>query len=186
LQIFQNFVSFLLSRCRELSNLKTQEAVELLWRQLLSQLTEDRRHYADLFGDEFFLVECGLADELLQKSDWFGRDWWKDNLLELKLFQTRTIGDQFYQMTDKLLDARKFHDLPLAIILLETLALGFHGRLTPEITDDENSWNRYRYELGQWIQVMLYDYNKNFCRDMESLPTVLHEESLPVIPSLRC
>ncbi|MDR0704699.1 MAG: DotU family type IV/VI secretion system protein [Planctomycetaceae bacterium] len=185
LQVFQNFVSFLLSRCRELSNLKTPEEIELLWRQLLSHLTEDRHHHAGLFGDEFFLVECGLADELLQKIDWPGRDWWKANLLELKLFQTRTVGDQFYRMIDKLLAGRKLYDLPFAIILLETLALGFHGRLTPEVTEDENSWNRYRHELGRWIQVMLHDYNKNSRRDTEPLPAVLHEESLPVIPSLR-
>jgi type VI protein secretion system component VasF len=185
LQVFQNFVSFLLSRCRELGNLKTQEEIELLWRRLLSLLAEDRRHHGDLFGDEFFLVECGLADELLQKIEWSGRDWWKANLLELKLFQTRTVGDRFYQMIDKLLAGRKLHDLPFAIILLETLALGFHGRLKSDIAEDENSWNRYRYELGLWIQAMLRECNKNFRRDRESLPAVLHEESLPVIPSLR-
>lgn len=185
LQVFQNFVSFLLSRCRELSNLKTQEDIELFWRRLLSHLTEDRHHHVDLFGDEFFLVECGLADELLQKIDWSGRDWWKANLLELKLFQTRTVGDRFYQITDTLLAGRKLHDLPFAIILLETLALGFHGRLTSEVAEDENTWNRYRHELGLWIQAMLHDCNKNSRRDTETLPTVLHEESLPVIPSLR-
>jgi type VI protein secretion system component VasF len=185
LQVFQNFVSFLLSRCRELSNLKTQEEIELLWRRLLSHLTEDRRHYADLFGDEFFIVECGLADELLQKVDWSGRDWWKTNLLELKMFQTRTVGDRFYLITDRLLEGRKPYDLPFAIILLETLSFGFHGRLTPDIAADEDCWNRYRHELGIWIQAMFNDCNINFNRDTESLHTRPSHEPLPVIPSLR-
>jgi type VI protein secretion system component VasF len=185
LRVFQNFVSFLLSRCREVSNLKTQEEIDLLWKRLLSHLTEDRRHYADLFGEEFFLAECGLADELLQKIDWAGREWWKDNLLELKMFQTRTVGDRFYQITDRLLEARKPHDLPLAIILLETLALGFHGRLTPDSAADEESWNRYRYELGLWIQAISNNCNSIFCRDTESFHTTRSHESLSVIPSLR-
>jgi type VI protein secretion system component VasF len=185
LHVFQNFVSFLLSQCRELSNLKTPEEIETLWKQLLSRLTEDRHHHADLFGDEFFLVECGLADELLQKYDWSGRDWWKTNLLELKMFQTRTVGDQFYRIIDQLLKGRRIHDLPLAIILLETLALGFHGRLTSDVTAYENHWNRYRHELGKWIQIMLRESNINYRRNTESPSATPYEESLPVIPSLR-
>jgi type VI protein secretion system component VasF len=182
---FQNFVSFLMNRRCELNTLKTPEEIELFWKQLLLHLTEDRRHYANLFGDEFFLVECGLADELLQKDDWAGRDWWKTNLLELKMFQTRTVGDQFYQITDRLLEGRRLHDVPLAIILLETLALGFHGRLTLDITEHDNTWNHYRRELGRWIQAMLRECNLNLRCNTESLPAVPYDESLPVIPSLR-
>ncbi len=184
LRLFQRFVCLLLRKLPELGKLQEPESFESLRKELLAPLSDERRRYADVFGEEPFLVQCGLADELLQKHDWAGKEWWKKNLLELQLYKSRTIGDRFYQIADRLLESRRRNDLPLAIILLDSLALGFHGRLT-ENTADEARWNRYRDDLGSWIRGMIDVRDLHVERGEEEIKPSTENVVLPGIPSVK-
>lgn len=184
LKIYQDFVSLLLWKMKELGEYKTTEDFESLHRELRAALSDSRRRFADLYGDEMFLAECGLADELLQNADWAGQEWWSKNLLELKMFHSQTIGDKFYETLERILERKRKSDLPLAIILLETLALGFHGRLTDSDVDTA-LWNRYRKELGEMVSKMLKPSEIAAARKEEQYASSLRSERLPEIPSLK-
>lgn len=50
-------------------------------------------------GVEWELAKYALAswiDELLVDADWPGRDWWSNNVLEVRLFNTRLCNERFY------------------------------------------------------------------------------------------
>ena len=179
LRLFQKFTTALLKRLQQLEKIEEQSDVEAFHKELLTELVEEQARSGKLFGDEPFLIACGIADEILQNTEWVGRAWWKEHLLELSIFGTRTIGDRFYTILQRIITERKQKDLPLAIILLDSLALGFRGRLTAD-TNDEAQRNRYRNELGTWIQSSLeqtYPHSETF-------PWTEQTPSVRTIPSL--
>ncbi|MCL2005028.1 MAG: DotU family type IV/VI secretion system protein [Planctomycetaceae bacterium] len=179
LRFFQRFTTGLLQRLPQLDGIQEQEGVEALHKELLTKLAEERARSEDVFGEEPFLLASGLADELLQHAEWFGQVWWKEHLLEQSLFGTRTVGDRFYTILDQVLTERKQKDLPLAMMLLDSLALGFYGRYA----DDEVQRDRHRNELGTWIQSNFeQDVPGDFVAETFHSP---HRHALQTIPSLK-
>jgi type VI secretion system protein ImpK len=50
-------------------------------------------------GPEWELAKYALVswiDEVLGEAPWSGHDWWNNNVLEVKLFNTRLCNEQFY------------------------------------------------------------------------------------------
>ena len=184
LRFFRDFVSELLRKLPELPNRQEPEEFVELETELFVALTKERRRLAEAYGEEPFLLAAGLADELLQNLDWPGRDWWKNNLLELKVFGTRTIGDRFYQIADRLMENRRRTDLPTALILLDALALGFRGRLS-DSPEDEGRWYQYRNGLAAWIREMSDERDFRLRESDSSFNDRPDQASLPGIPSIR-
>jgi type VI secretion system protein ImpK len=73
---------------------------------------------------------AALADDIfLQDIHWAGREVWRNNLLEYRLFRTHIAGERIFEMIDHLLAGRNFRDSDLARIYLLILAMGFKGGL---------------------------------------------------------
>ncbi|MCY2966257.1 MAG: DotU family type IV/VI secretion system protein [Planctomycetota bacterium] len=54
---------------------------------------------ASTSGAEWELAKYALVswiDELLVETDWVGRDWWSNNVLEVQYFNTRLCNERFY------------------------------------------------------------------------------------------
>ena len=184
LRFFQDFVTKLLQKLPELPQLQGPEEFEELQKELFVVLNKKRRRLVEAYGDETFLASVGLADELLQDADWPGREWWQQNLLELKTYRTRTVGDRFYEIIDRLLNDRKQSDLPLAMVLLDTMALGFRGRLSGN-PEEETRWCQYRDGLANWIREMSEDTDSRRHGTNSPIDYRSKQISLPGIPSLR-
>jgi len=71
---------------------------------------------------------AALGDEIFLYLDWPGRDLWRSNLLESRLFGTHRAGEAVFERLDAILSGRDPIYGDLARVYLMALALGFAGR----------------------------------------------------------
>lgn len=127
-----------------------------IWQALLGMLNrqeaEVRRtdgEYAAAYYRRAQYLMAALADETFLYLDWPGRDAWRANLLEFKLFQSYRAGEEVFRRMDALLRTRDPADLELAKVYLLALGLGFRGSLRgPE---GEARIDAYRRELYTFL-----------------------------------
>ena len=107
-----------------------------IWQALLGVLNrqeaEVRRtggEYASAIYRRAQYVMAALADEIFLYLDWPGREAWRANLLEFKLFQSYRAGEEIFRRIEALLRTRDPADSELAKIYLMAIALGFRGEL---------------------------------------------------------
>jgi type VI secretion system protein ImpK len=107
-----------------------------IWQALLGLLNrqeaEVRRtggEYASAIYRRAQYVMAALADEIFLYLDWPGREAWRANLLEFKLFQSYRAGEEIFRRIEALLRTRDPADSELAKIYLMAIALGFRGEL---------------------------------------------------------
>jgi type VI secretion system protein ImpK len=96
--------------------------------QLSRDLMEELVYIFAAFSDETFLC-------LVQ---WPGRDYWRNHLMEMRLFGSRISGQVIFSRIDNLLSRQDFGADEICAIYLTILALGFRGRFLrePEIVDN--------------------------------------------------
>jgi type VI secretion system protein ImpK len=80
------------------------------------------------FHREAIYVMAVLADEIFVHSEWEGRDYWLNHLLEARLFQTHAAGEIFFRRLETLLRREDEAAAELAIVYLMALSLGFRGK----------------------------------------------------------
>jgi type VI secretion system protein ImpK len=114
----------------------TAVAPATIWQALLGLLNrqeaEVRRtggEYASAIYRRAQYVMAALADEIFLYLDWPGREAWRANLLEFKLFQSYRAGEEIFRRIEALLRTRDPADSELAKIYLMAIALGFRGEL---------------------------------------------------------
>ena len=94
-------------------------------------------------------LKAVLADEILLNSDWAGREHWRHELLEAKLFKSSHAGEQVFSQIDQLLSAREPSQRPLAKLYLYVISLGFKGQFRGDA--DLSKLASYRNDLFQFI-----------------------------------
>jgi type VI secretion system protein ImpK len=127
-----------------------------VWQTLLGLLNrqeaEIRRsggEYASAIYRRAQYVMAALADEIFLHLDWPGREAWRANLLEFKLFQSYRAGEEIFRRIEALLRTRDPADAELAKIYLMALALGFRGELRGPEAQARIDW--YRRELYTFL-----------------------------------
>lgn len=90
-----------------------------------------------------------LADEILLNFDWAGRDVWRHELLETKLFKSSNAGELVFQQLDQILSAREPSQRNIAKLYLYVISLGFQGKFRGD--SDLSKLGSYRKELFQFI-----------------------------------
>jgi type VI secretion system protein ImpK len=80
------------------------------------------------FHREAIYVMAVLADEVFVHSEWEGRDYWLNHLLEARLFQTHAAGEIFFRRLETLLRREDEAAAELATVYLMALSLGFRGK----------------------------------------------------------
>ena len=73
-------------------------------------------------------VFVSLADEIMINQPWHGADYWRQNCLETKFFQTQVAGEKIFTQIESLLKANNPLHRELARVYLLSIALGFQGR----------------------------------------------------------
>lgn len=94
-------------------------------------------------------LKAVLADEILLNSDWAGRELWRHELLEAKLFKSSHAGEQVFFQIEQLLSAREPSQRPLAKLYLYVISLGFKGQFRGDA--DLSKLASYRNDLFQFI-----------------------------------
>jgi type VI secretion system protein ImpK len=136
-----------------------------VWRTLLA-LLERQALEASRSGGDFALevyrraqyAMAGLADEVFLHLDWPGRDAWRSNLLEARLFGSHRAGEELFERIEELLRDRDNVYGELGRVYLTVLALGFQGRFRghPEAERELESYRRrlFRFIFGRDPQAL--------------------------------
>jgi len=82
---------------------------------------------SDIYRDAQYVMTA-LVDEVFLYLDWPGRQVWRANLLETRLFDSHRAGEAVFERLDAILSGRDPIYADLARIYLLALALGFAGR----------------------------------------------------------
>lgn len=94
-------------------------------------------------------VMAALADEVFLYLEWPGREAWRTQLIEHKLFKTYNAGEEVFRRIEAVLRTRDPADSELARIYLMALALGFRGALRGPGGQARIDW--YRRELYMFL-----------------------------------
>lgn len=81
-----------------------------------------------LFMQEAQYIFVSLADEIMINQPWHGADYWRQNCLETKIFQTQVAGERIFTQIESLLKTNDPLQRELARVYLLSLSLGFQGR----------------------------------------------------------
>lgn len=81
-----------------------------------------------IFVQEAQYAFVALTDEIMINTPWDGADYWRQNCLETKLFQTQMAGEKIFTLIENLLKKSDPLQKELARIYLLSLSLGFQGR----------------------------------------------------------
>jgi type VI secretion system protein ImpK len=93
---------------------------------------------------------AALADEIFLHLDWAGRDAWRQNLVEAKLFGTHRAGEELFERIDDLLRDSDSGRTEIARVYLSVLALGFQGKFRGR-SDAEQEIEVIRRRLYRFI-----------------------------------
>lgn len=91
-----------------------------------------------------------LADEVFLELDWFGREYWYNHLLELRLYDSQNSGERVFELIDSLLQGDQTQKLDLAKIYLFALVLGFEGKYRN--AEDTTPLDEYKQRLYRFIE----------------------------------
>jgi len=105
---------------------------------------------AELYRETQYAM-AALADEvLLYMTEWPGRGQWKDNLVEMALFETRIAGERVFDNIDALVARGTAANADLAAVYLVVLSLDFRGKY--RAIADQSPLRAYRRALRQIIE----------------------------------
>ena len=77
-------------------------------------------------------LAAALADELYLNHEWFGRSFWKENMIEYQLFETQQAGETIPDdLSEIIAKPQKFSEAIIEIYFL-LLSLGFKGGMVKE------------------------------------------------------
>lgn len=99
----------------------------LLERQAIAVRRTGGEYAAELYREAQYVM-AALADEVFLHLDWDGREIWRGNLLETRLFGTQRAGDLIFDRIEAILRTRDPLQTELGKVYLLALALGFQGR----------------------------------------------------------
>ena len=129
-------------------------------------------------------IMAAYADETyVCLVEWSGRDYWRDNLMELRLFHSQIAGQDIFRRIDRLLARQDYGTEELAAVYLMILALGFKGQYQRDpgsievyrrklfdrllLTNPDLKWNgrrifpeAYRHTVTEGAPVMLPEPKK--------------------------
>jgi type VI secretion system protein ImpK len=79
--------------------------------------------------EEMTYIMAAFADEaFLCLLDWNGKIYWRDHLMELRLFRSQIAGQEIFKRIDKVIARRDHGAEELCAVYLMVLALGFKGQ----------------------------------------------------------
>lgn len=88
------------------------------------------------------------VDEVLLDTDWSGRDWWSNNVLEVELFRTRECSTRFYELAEQ---ARGLPGSQALEVFYDCVVLGFRGMYrSPETA--QTAGGRPSESLEAWLR----------------------------------
>jgi type VI secretion system protein ImpK len=121
--------------------------------EMLNNQAKDAARYGGEFAEKYYteaqFVMAALADETFLHMAWSGKQYWENNLVESRLYNTHLSGETFFQRMDAFLKLRDPSRSDIAMIYLLALGLGFKGKYRNPA--DQGKLESYRRELYIFI-----------------------------------
>jgi type VI secretion system protein ImpK len=155
------------------------QALEGLLNRQEAEVRRSGGEYATAIYRRAQYVMAALADEIFLYLEWPGREIWRTQLLEFKLFQSYNAGEEVFRRIEAVLRTRDPADSELAKIYLMALALGFRGALRGPAAQARIDW--YRREL----YTFLTNRDPGTPRDPHSLFPEAYQSNLETAASAR-
>ena len=100
--------------------------------------------------EEMTYIMAAFADEaFLCLLEWNGKSYWRDHLMELRLFRSQIAGQQIYKRIDNVIARRDHGAEELCAVYLMILALGFKG----QYLNNPAAVDTYRSKLFDRLQM---------------------------------
>lgn len=137
-----------------------------------------------LLIQEALYMFVAMADEVMINQSWQGSDYWRQNCLETKIFQTQVAGERIFFQIDGLLRTNDPLQRELARIYLLSLSLGFQGKFRSldnrQILSYKQQLFSFIYHRNPDISIGTRDYMFE-----DSLSSVFTEAPTKGLPDLR-
>ena len=135
-----------------------------------------------LFIQEAQYLFVSMADEIMINHAWQGSDYWRQNCLEIKMFQTQIAGERIFFNIDNLLKTNNKLQIELARIYLLSLSLGFQGKFR---THGNSQILSYKQQLFSFIYHRSPDIGSKDFLIEEALSSVFTAAPTKGLPDLR-
>ncbi len=122
----------------------------LLERQAIAVRRTGGEYAAELYRESQYVL-AALVDEVFLNLEWDGRETWRGNLLESRLFGTQRAGDLVFDRIEAMLRTRDPLQTELGKVYLLALALGFQGRYRGAGSEGEARLLAYRRALYAFV-----------------------------------
>ena len=170
-------------QAEELKSSRVQkELISLLEQQAIDSGSRGGEYGVAYYREGQYIM-AALADEIFLNMDWEGREEWKANLIETKLFNSHAAGEIFYEKLDNLLKEKDSAFIGVAALFLLALALGFRGKYRDK--DDGGLLDQYRHKL----YVFIFNRNPDLLESSKLFPEAyahtLYEGSGKQFPGLK-
>ncbi len=141
---------------------KLVEEIMLFFETRLKDLAKETKRLGHLNHSIYLEAEymmVALIDEVFLNLPWQGEDEWEKKILEARIYNTHTAGENIFNRIDKLLKENDPIKVELAAIYLESLALGFEGRFrnTANSTAVQDYMDKLYYHIFHHNPTLLED-----------------------------
>ena len=139
---------------------------------------------SSLFIQEAQYILVALADEVMINHNWHGADYWRQNCLETKIFQTQVAGERIFSQIESLLRTNDPLQRELARLYLLCLSLGFQGRFRAQGNSQILSYKQQLFSFIYHRSSTLIQGEREYMLE-DSLKFVFTEAPSKGLPDLR-
>lgn len=138
-----------------------------------------KKHFDDdlkyQYTQDLLYLIAALADEIFLNTEWTGKKYWEDHMLEYEFFKTQMAGEIIFNRINELLQNRSA-PAEIVEIYLEVLALGFQGKYRGTATgvSDINTLKNQMYDFIIKSKKIAYRPSQRLFQEQYSctLPTI--------------
>lgn len=139
---------------------------------------------SSLFIQEAQYIFVAMADEVMISHNWHGADYWRQNCLETKIFQTQVAGERIFSQIESLLKTNDPLQRELARLYLLCLALGFQGKFRAQGNSQILSYKQQLFSFIYHRSSSLAQGEREYMLE-DSLKFVFTEAPTKGLPDLR-
>lgn len=149
---------------------------------LKTALTQEKNSKFNQDNIEIMYLMASLADDVFLNLEWSGKQFWEQNMLEQRLFNSQIAGEEVFTKIDKLLIDRNFASIDKIECYLKALAFGFEGKFRGG-PDKQFQIDNYRKSLLEFIEkkdnsMLIVGYRLFQKEYTYTIPTI-HRKMLP-------
>lgn len=145
-EMFHNFCVVLSEQKKLISQKNGKDINEVLRLFIKKHIDNDIKYQ---YTQDLLYLASALADEVFLNTEWSGKKYWEEHMLEFEFFKTQIAGEVVFNRIHELLKNRST-SAEIVEVYLEVLAFGFQGKYR-EMTNGISDINNLREQMYNFI-----------------------------------